>query len=109
MKSDKKNYEFDCNKCLRKGTTVCQHCAYAITPSGKMSRPSFYKEKEEKAPDKNIVVVCVVGRKKGELLPKEQHDAARLKDIKAAVNECLKDGKSIPDEWIKEYNELSNK
>ncbi len=109
MKSDKKNYEFDCNKCLRKGTTACQHCVYAEMPSGKMSRPSLYKEKEENALDKNIVVVCVIERKNGELLPKEQHDAVRLKDIKAAVNERLKDGKSIPDEWIKEYNELSNK
>ena len=109
MKNNKENYEYDCNKCLRKGTAVCQECAYAITPSGKMSRPSFYKEKDENVIHGTVAVVYIVEDKSGELLTREQHDAARLKDIKAAVNECLKNDKSIPDEWIKEYNELRNK
>ena len=40
------------------------------------------------------------------LKPKYMHDEQRLDDITSAIMRYMSVNKEIPEEWIKEYNEL---
>ncbi len=41
------------------------------------------------------------------LMPKKLHDSSRMLEIMNAVIRYFRDCKSVPIEWIEEYNELT--
>ena len=43
------------------------------------------------------------------LMPRDIWELQRLRDVKKAIQRYLEDGRKIPMEWVKEFNELLNK
>lgn len=93
--------EYDCRKCINKGSKLCELCTTTISPSGKTSKPTLYRESSENTLRIRIQTVPPLG-----VTPRYIHDERRAEELAAAIIRYADCGLPIPTDWVAEYNEL---
>lgn len=95
--------EFDCKDCFNQGSPLCKICTFRQLPSGKTSRPLYFRTFEDSIIkiDMSRAKIPPLGLK-----PKYVHDEERALDIAKAIARYLRSGMPLPLEWVEEYNTL---
>lgn len=99
------NKEYNCKDCIYKGSEVCEHCTTVAYPSGKTSKPTYFRTVES-----SVIRISIEDLPPPfGLKPKYIHDEHRAIDISKAIVRYLNNRLPIPIEWVQEYNELRTK